>query len=123
MLGTTNIVAFVAVADYDRSRDFYERILGLTFVKNDGFAMVMDANGIMVRFVKMPAVTPQQFTVLGWTVEDIRAELAVLRQRGVDPLIFDGMGQDDDAVWTAPGGALVAWFTDPDGNVLSFTQL
>ena len=47
----------------------------------------------------------------------------MLRQRGVDPLIFDGMGQDDDAVWTAPGGALVAWFTDPDGNVLSFTQL
>ena len=60
--------------------------------------------------------------MLGWTVEDIRAELAALRQRGVDPLRFDGMGQDDDAVWTAPGGAHVAWFTDPDGNVLSLTQ-
>jgi glyoxalase/bleomycin resistance protein/dioxygenase superfamily protein len=81
MLGTANIVAFVAVADYDRSRAFYEGILGLTFVKNDGFAMVMDANGIMVRFVKMPAITPQKFTVLGWQVTDIERQVADLQSR------------------------------------------
>jgi hypothetical protein len=36
---------------------------------------------------------------------------------------FEGMVQDDLGVWTTPGGDLVAWFKDPDGNVLSLTQL
>jgi len=122
MLGATNIVAFVAVADYDKSRAFYEGILGLTFVKHDGFAMVMDANGIMVRFVKMSAVTPQPFTVLGWQVTDIERLVADLQSRGVQFERFGFFEQDVLGIWTAPGGDKVAWFKDPDGNVLSVSQ-
>ena len=122
MLGTTNIVAFVAVADYDKSRAFYEGILGLTFVKNDGFALVMDANGIMVRFVKMPAVTPQPFTVLGWRVDDVVAAVRTLLARDVAFELYSGLDQDDLRIWTSPSGARIAWFRDPDGNLLSIAQ-
>ena len=115
-------MAFVPSTDLDRSRTFFESVLGLNVDEVTPYACVARSGTTTLRITLAEEWTPQQFTVLGWTVEDIRAELAVLRQRGVDPLIFDGMGQDDDAVWTAPGGALVAWFTDPDGNVLSFTQ-
>jgi catechol 2,3-dioxygenase-like lactoylglutathione lyase family enzyme len=122
MLGTTNIVAFVPIADYDKSRAFYEGILGLTFVKNDGFAMVMDANGIMVRLVKMPTVTPAKFTVLGWQVAAIERQASALQTRGVQFERFGFFEQDALGIWTAPGGDKVAWFKDPDGNVLSVSQ-
>jgi catechol 2,3-dioxygenase-like lactoylglutathione lyase family enzyme len=122
MLGTTNIIAFVPVADYDKSRAFYEGILGLTFVKNDGFAMVMNANGIMVRFVKMPTVTPPKFTILGWQVTGIERIVADLLTRGVQFEKLGFPGQDAQGIWTAPGGDKVAWFKDPDGNVLSVSQ-
>lgn len=66
MLETTNIVAFVPITDTEKARAFYEGVLGLKFVKDDGFALVFDANGIMVRASKMKEVTPAQFTILGW---------------------------------------------------------
>ena len=71
MLGTTNIVAFVPTRDAEKARAFYESVLGLRFVKDDGFAMVLDANGIMVRVAKVQAFTPAQFTILGWEVHEI----------------------------------------------------
>lgn len=71
MLGSTNIVAFVPITDAVRARSFYEGFLGLRFIKDDGFAMVMEANGIMVRMAKMKEVMPAQFTILGWQVSEI----------------------------------------------------
>ena len=53
MLGSTNIVAFVPTRDEEKARAFYEGVLGLGFVKDDGFAMVLDANGIMIRVAKV----------------------------------------------------------------------
>ena len=122
MLGTTDIVAFVPTADYDKSRAFYEGILGLTFVKNDGFAMVLDANGIMVRFTKAPSFKPAAGTILGWNVPDIEAVVAALQERGVQFERFGFFEQDALGIWTAPSGDKVAWFKDPDGNVLSVSQ-
>src|SRR5580700_1565325 len=61
-------------------------------------------------------------TVLGWRVTDITAAVRGLAAKGVVFLRYEGMDQDSDGVWTAPGGDKVAWFTDPDGNVLSLTQ-
>ena len=121
MLGTTDIVAFVPTTDYDKARAFYEGILGLRFVKNDGFAMVMYANRIMVRFSKAN-FTPAAFTILGWNVADIETTVSGLQKRGV---VFERFGffeQDGLGIWTAPTGDKVAWFKDPDGNVLSVSQ-
>jgi len=122
MLGSTNIVAFVPITDGDRARAFYEGVLGLRFVKDDGFAVVFEANGIMVRAAKMKEVAPAQFTILGWQVSDIENVARALRAKGVHFEIFGFFKQDELGIWTAPTGDKVAWFKDPDGNVLSISQ-
>jgi catechol 2,3-dioxygenase-like lactoylglutathione lyase family enzyme len=122
MLGSTKIVAFVPITDAAKARAFYEGVLGLRFVKDDGFAMVLDANGIMVRAAKMKEVTPAQYTILGWQVTDIENVVRSLQKKGVHFEIFGFFKQDDLGIWTAPTGDKVAWFKDPDGNILSVSQ-
>jgi len=122
MLGLTNIVAFVPIKDSERARAFYEGLLGLRFVKDDGFSLVFDANGIMLRAAKMKDFTPVQFTVLGWQVDGIENMVRALQDKGVHFEIFGFFKQDDLGIWTAPTGDKVAWFKDPDGNILSVSQ-
>jgi catechol 2,3-dioxygenase-like lactoylglutathione lyase family enzyme len=121
MLGSIDIVAFVPTKDTEKARAFYEGVLGLCFVKDDGFAMVLDANGIMVRVAKAQ-FTPAPFTILGWQVADIEKMVRVLQVKGVQFERFGFFEQDALGIWTAPGGDKVAWFKDPDGNVLSVSQ-
>lgn len=122
MLGSTKIVAFVPIKDSEKARAFYEGVLGLRFVKDDGFALVFDTNGILVRAAKMKDFTPAQFTVLGWQVEGIENVVRDLHNRGVHFEIFGFFKQDELGIWTAPTGDKVAWFKDPDGNILSVSQ-
>jgi catechol 2,3-dioxygenase-like lactoylglutathione lyase family enzyme len=121
MLGSTNIVAFVPTKDPVKARAFYEGVLGLRFVKDDGFALVLDANGIMVR-VSKAEFTPAQFTILGWQVTDIDKNVSELQGKGVHFERFGFFQQDELGIWTAPTGDKVAWFKDPDGNILSVSQ-
>lgn len=122
MLGSTNIVAFVPIKDAEKARAFYEGVLGLRFVKDDGFALVFEANGIMIRAAKMKDFTPAQFTVLGWQVSGIENMVRALRSKGVHFEIFGFFKQDELGIWAAPNGEKVAWFKDPDGNILSVSQ-
>jgi len=121
MLGSIDIVAFVPTKDAIRARAFYEGVLGLRFVKDDGFALVLDANGIKVRVAKAQ-FTPAPFTILGWQVADIEKMVAALQEKGVTFERFGFFEQDALGIWTAPSGDKVAWFKDPDGNVLSVSQ-
>ena len=123
LLGAATVMAFAATSDGHRARAFYEGTLGLRVLSDDDFAMALDANGVMLRVQKVEAVTPPPYTVLGWQVADIAATLGALRKRGARSETFPGMNQDDDGIWHAPSGALVAWFKDPDGNTLSLTQM
>jgi catechol 2,3-dioxygenase-like lactoylglutathione lyase family enzyme len=122
MLSSTNIVAFVPTSDVVRARAFYEGVLGLRFVNDDGFAMVLDANGIMVRVAKAPPFAPQPFTILGWEVKQIEKTVTELQGKGVHFEIFGFFKQDELGIWTAPTGDKVAWFKDPDGNMLSVSE-
>ena len=122
MLESSHIVAFAAATDLHRARAFYEQVLGLTVAEHNDIACVLDANGTMLRVTAVPEVCRAGYTVLGWRVTDITAAVRGLAARGVVFLRYDGMNQDSDGVWTTPGGDKVAWFTDPDGNVLSLTQ-
>ncbi len=122
MLGTTDIVAFVPITDSEKARAFYEGVLGLRFIKDDGFALVLEANGIMIRAAKMKEVTPAQFTILGWQVTNIEDVVRALQQKAVHVEIFGFFKQDDLGIWTAPTGDKVAWFKDPDGNILSVSE-
>jgi len=122
MLESCDLVAFVGAADLDRARAFYEGVLGLPVTERTDFACVFDSGGTMLRVTAVPAVAQPGYTVLGWRVPDITATVRELTGRGVTVLRFDGMAQDEDGIWTTPGGDRVAWFADPDGNTLSLTQ-
>jgi len=123
MLGSTNIIAFVPTTDIARARAFYEGILGLRFVKDDGFAMVLDANGVMIRVAKVQApFTPAPFTILGWQVKGIEKVAAQLQAKGVHFERYGFFQQDELGIWTAPSGDKVAWFKDPEGNTLGISE-
>jgi catechol 2,3-dioxygenase-like lactoylglutathione lyase family enzyme len=123
MLKAHPIIAFVATTDPPRAKAFYARTLGLRFVSEDPFALVFDAAGTMLRVAVVPQLKPAGYTVLGWLVPDIRRAIRGLVRRGVAFERFDGFGQDEDGIWASPSGARVAWFRDPDGNMLSLTQV
>jgi catechol 2,3-dioxygenase-like lactoylglutathione lyase family enzyme len=122
MLQTSEVVAFVGSADLRRARTFYEQALGLRLIEQNDFACVFDANGTMLRVTAVAEVARPGYTVLGWRVADIAAMVRGLTAKGVGFLRYDGMDQDENGIWTTPGGDQVAWFADPDGNVLSLTK-
>jgi predicted enzyme related to lactoylglutathione lyase len=121
-LESAPLVAFVASKDLRRARGFYEGSLGLTLVEESAFACAFDANGTQLRVTAVKDHTPPSNTVLGWEVPDIEAAIAGLAERGVALARYDSLEQDEFGTWHAPGGARIAWFEDPDGNVLSLTQ-
>jgi catechol 2,3-dioxygenase-like lactoylglutathione lyase family enzyme len=115
-------VLFLATANAGRSRVFYEQVLGLTFVADEPPALVFQVGHSMLRIQKVDRVHNLPYTALGWAVSDLRRTVHRLRSAGVNFQRYEGMNQDDDGIWHAPGGAFVAWFQDPDGHVLSLTQ-
>lgn len=124
-LGGMEIVAFVPTTAPARSRTFFETTLGLRLVSEDPFALVFDAHGTSLRVANVSSVKgfqPAPFTVLGWAVPDIEAAVTELSRRGVRFERFAGMDQDEHNIWTSPSRARIAWFKDPEGNVLSITQ-
>lgn len=123
MLQDARPVTFVATADPARALHFYRDVLGLPLSDDGPHALVFDNRGVPLRVQKAATITPAPYTVLGWDVLDIAAEVATLVERGVVLERYPWLEQDSAGVWTTPGGARVAWFTDPDGNVLSLCQL
>jgi catechol 2,3-dioxygenase-like lactoylglutathione lyase family enzyme len=121
MLGTNKIVAFVAVTDYEKARAFYEKALGLKFISQDNFALVMEGGGTRIRMAKVPNHQAEQFTVLGWETSDIEKQVAELQAAGVKFERYPWLPKDGLPIWAAPSGDKVAWFKDPDGNVLSLS--
>jgi predicted enzyme related to lactoylglutathione lyase len=117
-------VSFILTTDRVRAKPFYAGVLGLKILAEDPFAATFDlGGGVTMRLTDLPGHTAAGHTVLGWNVPDIHAAAADLRSKGVTFTIYEGFGQDADGIWSPPGGsAKVAWFTDPDGNVLSLTQ-
>ena len=116
-------MTFIVTRDRDIAKAFYGTVLGFALTHEDDFAAVFDLNGTMLRISTVPSHVPQQHTVLGWEVSDIEATARALRDKGISFTVYEGFGQDELGIWTSPGGgAKVAWFTDPDGNVLSLTE-
>jgi catechol 2,3-dioxygenase-like lactoylglutathione lyase family enzyme len=122
MLESARAMAFVPVTDLGRARDFYEGVLGLEVLDVSDFACVFRAGGATLRVALVGELSPQPFTVFGWAVGAISETMAGLAARGVEFLRYEGMDQDPAGVWITPSGDRIAWFRDPDGNVLSLTQ-
>ena len=122
MLGKHKIIAFVGTTNAARAKAFYGDILGLELIEEGKFALVFDANGTMLRVTPVKEIAPASYTVLGWEVPDVASAAAELAAGGVKFERYAGVPQDEQGVWTSPGGAKVAWFKDPDGNTLSISQ-
>jgi catechol 2,3-dioxygenase-like lactoylglutathione lyase family enzyme len=122
-LGKYNIIGFISIVDVSRAKEFYRDTLGLRLVMEEPpFALVFEANGIMLRLGMAKELPPAHGTVLGWQVPDIPATVKSLGQAGVRFERYGGMNQDELGIWTSPSGAKVAWFKDPDGNTLSISE-
>lgn len=117
-----SVVTFLLTAKPESALSFYRDTLGWAYRRDDGFALVFDMNGVMLRIGKVAQFTPAQNTVLGWEASDIAAAVDALAEKGVTFERYPNMGQDERAICTFPGGDKVAWFKDPDGNVLSLSQ-
>ncbi|MCU1254719.1 MAG: Glyoxalase/bleomycin resistance protein/dioxygenase [Candidatus Angelobacter sp.] len=122
MLSASKLIGFVPTRDWKRSREFYEGKLGFQFVSDDQFALVMQAGESMIRIAKAADFTPAQYTVMGWEVADIEAMVKWLGGRGVVFEKYPFVQDQESGIWTTPNGDKVAWFKDPDGNVLSLSQ-
>lgn len=122
MIPGNKVIGFIPTQDAERSLSFYQDILGLRFIGDDSFAIVMESNGVMIRLVRMEHFAPAPYTILGWQVDNIDNTVKALAAKGLTFKRYSFLPQDENGIWTAPGGAKVAWFHDPDGNTLSFSQ-
>ena len=116
-------VSFIQVAERDRALQFYCDILGLSLQRSDAHGDFLVAGESLLRLTALPDYKPHSHPVFGWDVDDIVVTVHTLRERGVRFTVYEGLGQDNLGVWNSPDGkAQVAWFNDPDGNVLSLSQ-
>ena len=122
MLASGKMVGFVPTKDYDKARAFYEGKLEFEFVSLDQYALVLSVGGHRIRIAKVPNFTPLQGTILGWEVKNIETVVTWLRDRGVPSEKYPFLQDRELGIWTAPNGDKVAWFKDPDGNILGVSQ-
>lgn len=123
ILGSAKAVAFVLTTNLERARAFYEHKLGLNYLSQDDFAAVYDLNGATLRLTLLAEHQPSEHSVLGWAVTDIKRTVESLNMLGIAMERYSFLPQDELGIWTSPDGAAqVAFFKDPDGNVLSLTQ-
>jgi len=122
MLTYKKLKAFVPTVKPNEAKSFYKDILGLKLLSEDNFALEFDANGTLLRITIVQDFKPHPFTILGWNVDDIVAVIKQLNDKNIFCERYDFFEQDNLGIWTSPNGSKVAWFKDPDGNVLSLTE-
>ncbi|MCG6858917.1 MAG: hypothetical protein LJE67_12715 [Salaquimonas sp.] len=123
MLANSKLIVFAAITDAGRARDFYCGLLGLPAREESEFALVLDANGVELRLQKVDRVVVPPYTSLGWQVDSVTKIVRELAAKGVVTVRYGFLQQDEDGIWQSPSGARIAWFRDPDGNVLSLTEI
>jgi catechol 2,3-dioxygenase-like lactoylglutathione lyase family enzyme len=122
-LATAKPIAMITTRDRKAAESFYGDALGLPRKGDDGFAALFDLGAVTLRLTEVPSYVASGHPVLGWQVEDIEAAVTALADRGIAMNVYQGLGQDERGVWTAPDNSCkVVFFNDPDGNGLSLTQ-
>lgn len=103
---------------------FYREVLGLTFLQDDRFASIFQTGGVTLRVSHVPDFVAHEHTILGFRVKEVIPIVKALTEKGVVFLRHAHMKHDDLGIWTAPDGSVqVAWLKDPDGNLLSITNV
>jgi hypothetical protein len=122
MLTNQRLKAFVSTTQPYKARLFYINILGLKLLSEDHYGLECESNGAHLRITIVEKLTTQPFTVLGWDTNDIVSTVKRLAGKGIKFEKFSFIEQDELGIWTAPEGTKVAWFKDPDGNLLSLSE-
>jgi catechol 2,3-dioxygenase-like lactoylglutathione lyase family enzyme len=123
MLGTRNAVANLAVKDLDRARAFFTETLGLEQVDNEGDELIVLKSGdSVVNVYRSEYAGTNEATAVTWEVDDIEAEVESLKKKGVTFEHYDmpGLAREGDVY--VGDGMKVAWFKDPDGNILNIVE-
>ena len=123
MLANGILKAFIPTVNPQEAILFYRDLLGFELMSEDDYAMEFNANGTLLRVTIVNEFVPQPFTILGWNIENLVFTVRQFNNKNIYFEIFDFLEQDDLGIWNSPGGAKVAWFKDPDGNILSLTEL
>lgn len=124
ILESATPVIVVCTRDRVRAVSFYRDTLGLTLHHEDAFAAVFEAGRTTIRIATVPDFTPHDHTMLGFLVPDVAAAVGALTGKGVAFLRIAGYPQDTLGVLALPGGkGHVAWLKDPDGNIISITDV
>ena len=123
MLANGMLKAFIPTVNPQEAILFYRDLLGFELMSEDDYAMEFNANGTLLRVTIVDEFVPQPFTILGWNIENLVFTVRQFNNKYIYFEIFDFLEQDDLGIWNSPGGAKVAWFKDPDGNILSLTEL
>jgi catechol 2,3-dioxygenase-like lactoylglutathione lyase family enzyme len=121
MFADTEAFSGFSVSDIDEARKFYAETLGLRVTEQNGQLTLRLAGGRDTLVYPKADHTPADFTILNFRVEDIDAAVDELTSRGVRFERYEGAGQDAMGI-SRGGGPLIAWFTDPAGNILSVLQ-
>ena len=122
MLANATLQSIIWTSQIAAAKAFYQNVLGLPLRgKSDG-ALVFEVGGGNLRVAPVPSTVPSEHTVLGFAVDDVDSAIARLRERGVAFERFEEFPHDENGALTSPDGARVAWFRDPDGNLLSVVQ-
>lgn len=120
MLGTRNAVANLAVKDLDRSRLFFTETLGLEQVDNEGDELlVLKSGDSNINVYRSEFAGTNEATAVTWEVDDIDAEVASLKGKGVTFEHYDMPGLERRGDLHVGEGMKIAWFKDPDGNILN----
>lgn len=122
MLGSATITVLVGTAKPEAAKAFYGDTLGLKFLSEDQFAAIFQGKNLNIRLSTTPAVVPAPYAILAFDVPDMAAAVDALAAKGVVFARFGFLPQDAKGVWSAPDGTKVAWFHDPDLNLLSIVQ-
>jgi catechol 2,3-dioxygenase-like lactoylglutathione lyase family enzyme len=122
MLAQSKLQTIIWTARVAEAERFYSQVLGLKLQGKSHGALVYDVGGADLRVSPVPSTEPTAHTVLGFSVPDLDTLVAVLSERGVKWERFPGLPHDASGVVLTPEGAKVAWFRDPDGNLLSAVE-
>jgi catechol 2,3-dioxygenase-like lactoylglutathione lyase family enzyme len=122
MLAQAQLQTIIWTSDIDKAERFYTHTLGLPFIKLSHGALVYCVNGTDLRVSPVPHTRPSEHTVLGFAVADIQTVIRQLNSQGVECERFTDFPHDENGILKLPGGDQVAWFRDPDGNLLSVVE-
>lgn len=122
MLSNSKLQTIIWTCCLEKSENFYTDVLGLSIKSRSDGALVFDVSGSDLRVSPVPSTTPTEHTVLGFSVPDVTSVVVALSDRGIIFERFNGFPHGPDGILTTPDGSKVAWFRDPDGNLLSVVQ-